>query len=197
MIKVLNFTSQNVNHKIVEAIAKEVERTGDKLVDFKDTVILGKTHEKIAELMISHGVKITNVAETKDRDMIEFYRQKLMQPQVSNISEYIEVLKNRFKVGTVCILNRSVAKGVSLNDMLESIIMIEEYLEYGVRVRQYYQSKVQPKYFEMYGGPDSKSLYMLTEIRYVDLYNNEVMIEHPRNEHERYILDELFQLNKK
>ncbi len=197
MIKVLNFTSQNVNHKIVEAIAKEVERTGDKLVDFKDTVILGKTHEKIAELMIRHGVKITNVAETKDRDMIEFYRQKLMQPQVSNISEYIEVLKNRFKVGTVCILNRSVAKGVSLNDMLESIIMIEEYLEYGVRVRQYYQSKVQPKYFEMYGGPDSKSLYMLTEIRYVDLYNNEVMIEHPRNEHERYILDELFQLNKK
>lgn len=194
MIKVIDYTAQNVNNEIVERIASKVEETGKKMVDFKDTVILCKTHEKIAKVMISHGITITNVEDTKDRDIIEFYRQKLMQPEINNIEEFIEVHKKRFKEGTVCILNRSVAQGVSMNDKLESIIMVEKYLENSVRIRQYYQSKVQPKYFKAAGGKDSKSLYMLTEISYVDLYNSRAMIEHPRNEHERKILDTLFEL---
>lgn len=194
MIRALEFTAQNINSTIVDRIRKKIEETGDTEIDFGGTEILELVHKDIAELMISHGVSVYNISKLSDRDTIEYHRQLLMKPQVDDIEQYIEVFKTRFPVGTVCILDRTVMKGLAINENRESIIMIDAIFHNRIRIRKYHHSKVQPIYFRMAGGHDSPSLYSIEEVFFDELYNNEIVIDHPRNQKERDILDILFSI---
>ena len=191
MISAKEFTAGVVNRDVVEKISERMKETGIKEVDFEGTSILTYTHETIAEKMVKEGMLPKNINNSIDRDKIEFHRVNLMRPKVDNINEFIHVLKKRFPEGTPCILDRTPSRKLKYNESLRSIIYIEEFQETRVIIRKYYCSKVQPKFFKEVGR-DDKSLYVLTEISYVDLYNNIVQINHPKNELEKEILDILF-----
>jgi len=72
------------------------------------------------------------------------------------------------------------------------IIMIEAYQPYGVMVRIYYSSKVQPEIFEHYGGPDSPELFYTETVCFDNLYQGDLLIEYPKNQAEKNVIDILF-----
>ena len=192
MIKIKDISEYIVNINVLYKVEDIMDKTGIKEVDFKDTVLLDYTHEKIAEMITFKGLIPFNISNEDDRNKIEYFRLKLMQPDVDNINEFIEVFKKRFKVGSVCVLDRTIKKGLKVNENKRSIIMIEGYDKKRVYIRVYHSSKVQPKFFEEYGGKDSPQLFIRTEIMFTDLYNNEVIIDYPKNELERQVIDVLF-----
>lgn len=194
-LKVIDYTAQNVNRRIVECLRDEIVAKDIDIVDFKGTQILEMVHEDIAKLMVDLGVTLINVPELDDRNTIEYHKKQLIKPEVESIDDYIELFKKRFPEGSICILDRTIVKDMVGNENRLSIIMIKDIFGDRVRIRKYHHSKVQPKYFREAGGKDSSELYIITEINFIDLYNEEISIDYPRTERERFILDTLFSID--
>ena len=192
MIKVNKYAYEYVSDKVIDSVLEEIKETGDKQLDFSGLSILNYTHECIAKLVAYYDVELFNIESLKDREKVEFYLDKLNDPHTDNINNYKLILKKRFKKGDVCILNERKFIGKRDGGYKRSLVLIKDYIDRGILIRKYYSSKLQPKYFEEAGGKDSKSLYINTELSYVDLYNGEIRLENPKNSVERQIIDVLF-----
>lgn len=192
MIKATDYTYEYVQPVVVDRILDDVLKTGDTVVDFKGTKIQKYAHEKIAQMMVYAGVEVLNIENDNDRNIIEFMKYKLEEPKADNIKDYVEILKKRFKVGEACILNEKVYMSKGNCSYKRYLVLIEEYKDTRVVIRKYFSSMVQPAIFERAGGKYASCLSYITELSYVDLFQGEVRLEHPRNNLERQIIDILF-----
>lgn len=199
MLKVLDFTEMVVSPGVMQKIREELEKQENKVVDFAGAVILEYVHEIIAESIIKDGLVPINIADSCDRDKIDYYRRKMLQPQVDGLGEFIRVFKKRFKVGDVCVMDKTLYKGLKTNESRRSIVMIEGYNDKkkSVKIRVYYSGMAQPKYFRENGGYNSEKLFYRAEVNMLDLYNDEILIEYPRDDLECRVIDILFQRQKK
>lgn len=191
MIRALDFTSNVISDKVLEKILEEAEITGDRVVDYTGTVFHSNTYEIIAEHFLYFDINFVNIEKRLDYDMINYNILKLQQPRVGSMAEFKEVFAKRFPEGEICILDKTSEKMLKKNMHNRKVIVVEKIMDRGVRVRVYHSSKMQPYYFREY-GPDNKELFSITEISFIDLYNQEVIIDYPRDEREREILDILF-----
>lgn len=191
MLRALDFTSNVVSMKVLEKILKEVEITGDKDVDYKGTVFHDNVYETLAKHYLYYDIRPFNIERSIDEDLIEFNILKLQQPKAKSIAEFKHIFKKRFPEGTVCVLDKTSLKMVKERQKNRKVILIEEILENYVRVREYYSSKMQPRYFRK-KGPDNPELFIRSEVSFVDLYKQEIVIEYPKNGREVEVIDILF-----
>lgn len=191
MIRAKDF-SYTIARTVIDKIVVKAKETNDYKVDFSGTVIPKYSHEKLAEAIVQHGILPLNIEDDKDRNKVEFHKNLLLQPNVETFEDFVSLFKKRFPEGTVCIIDESLVK-TSSSENQRKIIMIDKYNDKNgtVFIKKYLASLVQPLYFKKLGYNNSK-LFTVSEIDLNSLYNKEFLIDFPRNENEKKLLDILF-----
>lgn len=185
------YTSASSFESIEEELMKLPKE--ERLVDVGSTNIMRGAHKDIADFILRTGTILVN-ATSKDLDLIESHRIKLMEPEIESYDDFKEMFMKRFSEGTVCILDNSLSKSRRFGDKGLYILMIEGFNGDYVYVRKYFPSKVTPEIFAEHGGYNSNQLYLVESYSIHDIFAKDVFIRYPVNENESSYLSLLFEV---
>ncbi len=190
-MRVQDYTVQTVSKEIIDRIDVALENCEDHVLDFKDVEILRFTHEHIARVALKYDLVIKNIMDIKDREKIEYHKALQCQPRARDLTEFKEIFKKRFNIGDICVLDTTLTQS-KCRGARRKIAKIMEYLPYGVSLRVYHSSMMQPRFFREHDGPDSAELFCRETIRFDEIFHGDIFIEFPKSQIEQHVIDVLF-----